>query len=53
MDTRNVEERMNELKTLCEPVREWLEKEYHPLAQIVIDHERVRVVEDGMSVPFT
>lgn len=40
-----------ELEKLARPLVEFLQKNYHPHCQIVIDNERVRVVEDAVSTP--
>jgi hypothetical protein len=43
---------MEELKVLCKPLNEWLQKNYHPHARIIIESDNAEVVEGTMAVPF-
>ena len=43
---------MDELRDLARPLHDWLQKNFHPHAIIVIDYDGVKVVEDAMWVPI-
>lgn len=43
---------MDELRDLARPLHDWLQKNFHPHATIVIDYDGVKVVEDAMWVPI-
>jgi hypothetical protein len=43
---------MDEFKVLCKPLNEWLQKNYHPHAKIIIEVDSAEVVEGVMAVPF-
>ena len=44
--------KMDELRDLAKPLHDWLQKNYHPNAAIIIDNDGVKVVEDDMWVPI-
>jgi hypothetical protein len=43
---------MEELKELSKPLNDWLQKNYHPHARIIIEFDHAEVVEGAMAVPF-
>ncbi len=43
---------MDELRDLARPLHDWLQKNYHPHAAIIIDYDGVKVVEDAMWMPI-
>ena len=45
-------EHINEFRKLCKPLNEWLRKNYHPHAKIIIDCESAEVVDGAMRAEF-
>lgn len=43
---------LDELKELCRPVVEYLQKKYHPHARIIAEWDRASLVKDLYGVPF-
>jgi hypothetical protein len=41
-----------EFQELCRPLNEWLQRNYHPHARIIIESDHAEVVEGAMVVPF-
>ena len=41
-----------EFQTLCKPLNDWLQKNYHPHAKIIIETDRAEIVEETMGVSF-
>jgi hypothetical protein len=52
MKNENTNRLMDEFKALCKPLNEWLQKNYHPHAKIIIETDNAEVVEGSMAVPF-
>ena len=45
-------EQFKELERLAKPMKEYLEKNYHPHCAVVITMDNVKVVETKMSSPL-
>lgn len=43
---------LDELKELCRPVVEYLQKKYHPHARIIVEWDRASLVKDLYGVSF-
>ena len=52
MDNETWNRLRDEFKALCKPLNEWLQKNYHPHARIIIESGYAEVVEGSMAVPF-
>lgn len=52
MSAMNHERQLKELGDLALPLRNWLEKNYHPHAAVVITVDGATVVEDSIHVPY-
>jgi hypothetical protein len=52
MENENTGRLMDEFEALCKPLNEWLQKNYHPHAKIIIETDNAEVVEGSMAVPF-
>jgi hypothetical protein len=52
METSKHEQLLEEFKVLCKPLNEWLQKNYHPHAKIIIETDNAEIVEGIMAVPF-
>lgn len=46
-----MDEKMDELKKLAEPLQEWLASNYDPMCCIVVQADRIEVLRTEMSVP--
>lgn len=44
-------EEIEELKNLCKPISDYLKKHYNPHTSIIIDNDRVRLIEDVIYIP--
>jgi hypothetical protein len=51
-DEKDRQELMEEFTVLCKPLNEWLQKNYHPHARIIIENGHAEVVEGCIGVPF-
>jgi hypothetical protein len=47
-----MDEKWEELKSLAQPLVEWLKKNYHPHVQIIIESDHVVLTEGLMAIPF-
>ena len=45
-------EEIEELKNLCKPISDYLKKHYNPHTSIIIESDRIKVVEDLMYTPI-
>jgi hypothetical protein len=45
-------DRQTELKELCKPLNEWLQKNYDPHTKIIIENDHAEVVSSIIGVPF-
>jgi hypothetical protein len=45
-------EKLEEFHALCKPLNEWLQKNCHPMARIIIEYDHAEIVEGLMCVPF-
>jgi hypothetical protein len=52
MDNKKQDRLMGEFTDLCKPLNEWLQKNYHPHARIIIENDHAEIVEGCMAVPF-
>jgi hypothetical protein len=43
---------MDEFLALCKPINDWLQKNYHPHARVIIENDHAEIVEGSMAVPF-
>ena len=43
---------IKEFFELCKPLNEWLQKNYHPHARIIIEFDNAEVVEGDMCCVF-
>ena len=48
-----IQDRIQELEVLAKPLIGFLETYYHPHCKIVIDNERVLIVQDVLSIPIS
>jgi len=46
------EQRAEFIKKLCTPLVEYLQKEWHPHARIIVEWDRVSLIEDTIGIPF-
>ena len=46
-----MDKKIQELNALAKPLIEFLETHYNPYCKIVIDRERVVIVQDALSMP--
>lgn len=44
--------RIDELRRICRPVVEYLQKKWHPHARIIIDWDRVSLYQEELGIPF-
>ena len=47
-----MKEQVNRFEELAKPLMEYLHKNFHPLAQIIINWDGAEVVEGKMGVPY-
>lgn len=52
IDSEPTDRDLDELKELCRPVVEYLQKKYHPHARIIIEWDRASLTEDLCGIPF-
>jgi len=45
-------EKLEEFEKLCKPLNDWLQKNYHPYAKIIIETDHAEIVEGVLGVPF-
>jgi len=46
------EQKTKEFRELCKPLNDWLQRNYHPHAKIIIETDHAEIVEGIMAVPF-
>jgi len=47
-----LKKQMEEFETLCKPLNDWLQNNYHPHTMIIIQNNRAEIVETITGVPF-
>jgi hypothetical protein len=52
MENEKYEAQKEEFTALCKPLNEWLQKNYHPHAKIIIETDHAEIVEGSMSILF-
>jgi len=52
MSNAEREQKTKEFQELCRPLNEWLQKNFHPHAKIIIETDHAEIVEGLMGVHF-
>ena len=52
MNNEDRKQKVAEFEALCKPLNDWLQKNYHPHAKIIIETDHAEIVEGFIGVPF-